>query len=371
MTKRMLVTGFMVVLIVVGIGSGLLLSNTLNPPGVPNNPIEIEFEYPVNETLLDELADNRRSGGPPPDGIPSIDEPVYVSVEEGDEFLTSSDVVFGLVYNGEVLAFPQEILVWHEIVNDIVGGEQIAITYCPLTGSSIGFKGHLDGEDTEFGTSGSLINSNLVMYDRATSSYWPQIFSQAVSGNQKGVRLQRIHMIWTTWAKWKQAYPDTLVLSTDTGYARNYEVDPYGSYNDTSSYYQVGKPIFPVMHEDGRLTSKTVVIGVDVYDAQYAVEKQYMRHNNVANIEVGNESVVLFYDSALDTVRAFSRSLDGQNFTFTYSNGQILDEETSSVWSPDGTSPHGTLLAVNSFDVMWFAWLAFYPNTGLLCFGCD
>jgi hypothetical protein len=360
-----------VILVVLGVGGGLLLSNAPTYLQDPNDPVDREFDYPVNETLLDELADNRRSGGPPPDGIPSIDEPVYVSVEDGDGFLAGSDIVFGLVYNGTIIAFPQEILVWHEIVNDIFGGEQISVTYCPLTGSSIAFKGNLESEDTEFGTSGSLVNSNLVMYDRATSSYWPQIFSQSISGNQKGVRLERIHMIWTNWSMWKQAYPDSLVLSRETGYVRNYGLDPYGSYNENNSYYQQGNPIFPVMHEDDRLTTKTVVIGVDVYDSQHAVEKQYVRDNNVVNIEVGTESVVLFYDSALDTVRAFSRSLDDQDFTFTYFNGQIIDEETSSIWSPEGSSLHGSLIPVDSFDVMWFAWFAFYPQTGLLCDGCN
>ncbi|MHA1964571.1 MAG: DUF3179 domain-containing protein [Candidatus Thorarchaeota archaeon] len=378
MNTRWLVSGFVVVLVVIGVGGGLLLtSNSIIPPGStptvptgPNPPIDRDFEYPVNETLLDELAANRLSGGPPPDGIPSIDDPVYVDVSVGDEFLVDSDIVFGLVYNGEVIAFPQKILVWHEIVNDLVGGEQLSITYCPLTGSSIAFKGNIEGNETTFGTSGSLINSNLVMYDRITSSYWPQIFSQSVSGQEKGVRLERIHMIWTTWTRWKAAFPDTLVLSTTTGYVRDYERDPYGSYNDTNSYYQQGNPVFPVMHEDNRLNPKDVVIGVDVYDAQYAISKEYMRDNKVANLELGDEKVVLFYDFTLDTVRAFSRSLEGQNYTFSHSGGEFIDEETSTTWSREGTSNLGSLIEIDSFDVMWFAWAAFYPQTGLLCSNC-
>lgn len=373
MRNRTLLSGFVIVLVVIGVGGGLLLSNnpTIPTEPNPNPPVERDLVYPVNETLLDELADNRISGGPPPDGIPPIEKPVYVAVEEAEEFLVDSDIVFGLVYNDELLAFPQKILVWHEIVNGIVGGERISITYCPLTGSSIAFKGKIEAGNTTFGTSGTLINSNLVMYDRETSSYWPQIFSQAVSGNQKGVRLERIHMVWTTWSQWKQLYPESLVLSLDTGFARNYNLDPYGSYQENDSYYQQGLPVFPVMHEDDRLSPKEVVIGVDVYTAQYAVSKQYMRDNKVVNLDVGNESVVLFYDSRLDTVRAFSPLLNNQTFTFAYSNGNIIDVETSSVWSPVGFSQHGWLSSIESFDVMWFAWVAFYPNTGLLCVNCS
>ena len=120
MNKRALISGFVVVLVVVGVGGGLLLSSTPTTPDPPDPPIDIEFEHPINETLLDDLADNRISGGPPPDGIPPIEKPVYVTVEEAEDFLDSSDIVFGLSYNDELLAFPQKILVWHEIVNDFV-----------------------------------------------------------------------------------------------------------------------------------------------------------------------------------------------------------------------------------------------------------
>lgn len=371
MNKRVLISGFVTVLVLLGIGGNLLLTTPPATQDPPRFPIDTGFDYPINETLLDELADNLVSGGPGPDGIPAIENPVYISVAEANDFLDNSDIVFGLNYSGEYLAYPQKILVWHEIVNDLVGGEQISITYCPLTGSSIAYKGELEAGNTTFGTSGALINSNLVMYDRTTTSYWPQIFSQSFQGSQRGVRLERIHVVWTNWSLWKQAHPDSLVLSTDTGFARGYNYDPYGSYQENDSYYQRGFPVFPVMHEDDRLLPKEVVIGVDLYSAQYAVTKQYMRDNKVANLQVGNESVALFYDSSLDTVRAFSSLLNNQSFTYTYTDDNIVDVETSSVWSPLGFSHHGSLFPVDSFDVMWFAWSAFYPNTGLLCFGCD
>ena len=371
MNRRYIFAGLVVILVTVGVGGGLTLLNVdTTPPEDPDPPTGNEFDYPVNETRLNEFYNNIRSGGPPPDGIPPIENPVYISVEDADEYLENSDIVFGLVHNGEVLAFPQRILVWHEIVNDLVGGERISITYCPLTGSSIAYKGELGVTNTTFGTSGSLINSNLLMYDRNSSSYWPQIHSQAVSGELKGHRLERIHMLWTTWARWMTEYPDSLVLSIDTGYVRNYYRDPYGSYQDKDSYYFNENTIFPVMNYDDRLTRKDVVIGIDVYDAQYAVDKSYVRQEKVVNLDVGSEKVVLFYDAELDAVRAFSRTINGQNYTFSYDNGSFIDDETSRIWNKEGVSGLSTLSVVDNFDVMWFAWVAFYPNTGLLCLDC-
>lgn len=135
---------------------------------------------------LDEFAKNILSGGPPKDGIPPIDKPKYVSVQKAEDFLKSDDIVFLAEYWDTIMVFPQKILVWHEIVNDEIRGEKISITYCPLTGSVIGFKGRIDGFETTFGTSGKLLNSNLVMYDRATDSRFPQIPGAAVSGKETG-----------------------------------------------------------------------------------------------------------------------------------------------------------------------------------------
>ncbi len=371
MRRRIWLSGIVLIVIVLGIGGGYTLLNDPQQEQIPNNPVTKELTYPINETLLDELSANRQSGGVPVDGIPAIEDPVYVDVSKADSFLADNDIVFGLIHNGEILAFPQKILVWHEIVNDIIGGEHVSITYCPLTGSSIAYRGEVASSNTTFGTSGELLNSNLVMYDRESSSFWPQIFSQAISGEERGVRLERLHVTFTEWALWKAAFPDSLVLSTNTGYTRNYDYDPYGSYNVNTSYYQQGGPYFPVMYEDDRLQDKQVVIGIDVYSAQYAVEKKYLREFKVLNLEVGSEKVAVFYDEVLDDVRVFSRNLNGTSYTFYYENGGIFDQETGGSWSRYGTSLHGQLYSIDSFDVMWYSWFAFYPNTGLICYGCS
>jgi hypothetical protein len=172
---------------------------------------------------LNALANAQLSGGPRPDGIPAIDDPRFFgSMKEANRFLDPGDIVFGIVRNGEARAYPQRILVWHEIVNDVVGGEPLAITYCPLTGTAIGFK----RGSTTFGVSGMLVNSNLVMFDRATGSRWPQILGRSIEGDHAGNRLEEFPVIWTTWERWRQAYPETRVLSDRTGFVRNYDGIP-------------------------------------------------------------------------------------------------------------------------------------------------
>jgi hypothetical protein len=190
---------------------------------------------------LEDFTQNIQSGGPPKDGIPPIDRPKYVSATESQKFLKSNEIVFGLDYQGVVKAYPQKILVWHEIVNDELKGEKIAVTYCPLTGSAVAFRGRSRaGGSLSFGTSGKLVNSNLLMYDRQTDSQWPQILGMAIDGKNKGTVLEEIPLAWTHWSRWLRRHSDTLVLSSDTGYFRSYGSDPYGSYDRSGTYYDSG-----------------------------------------------------------------------------------------------------------------------------------
>jgi len=326
---------------------------------------------PLEEMLekrLEEFANNIVSGGPPKDGIPSIDEPKYVSVSEADKFLEENDVVFVVDYKNNVKIFPQKILVWHEIVNDDVDGEKIAVTYCPLTGSAIGFKGKFNSIETTFGTSGKLVNSNLVMYDRATESYWPQILGVAVTGSQKGRTLEQFPVIWTRWNKARGKYPNAVVLSRDTGFIRSYGRDPYGSYLTTNNYYDSGGAFFPVMAKDNRLEAKRIVVGVKINNSELAIVKSKIAENKIANLFIEEMPIVVIYDESLDTVRVYSRKLENRVLNFEINNGNIVDKETGSEWNVFGKSVNGVMKSkklepVNSFDVMWFAWVAFYPQT--------
>lgn len=325
----------------------------------------------VARDRLDEFADNIRSGGPPKDGIPPIDEPEFLTARSAD-FLTDDDIVFGFVEGGEARAYPQLVLVWHEIVNDTLPEGPLSVTYCPLTGSAIGFRGIAEGgEPLTFGTSGDLVNSNLLMYDRQTDSRWPQILSQAILGPSRGTHLQEVPLAWTTWGRWRKLHPETKVLSTQTGHLRRYGDDPYGSYTPLGGYYERGSSLyFPVMHEDRRFDRKEVVIGSKHGKTRAAVRKDALRDKKVAATELEGRPLAFLYDPRLDQARSYVSTVDAQEVALVPSDspGEFRDRSSGSVFDSSGRALSGPLAGASlqrivSFDVMWFAWAAFFPDT--------
>jgi hypothetical protein len=290
------------------------------------------------------------SGGPPKDGIPAIDEPRFEDAARASRYLQPDDVVFGVVRSGEARAYPQRILVWHEVVNDRLGDDNVVISYCPLTGSALGFfRG-----DTSFGVSGLLLNSNVVMYDRATDSRWPQLLATAVAGSQAKQTLQGFQVTWTTWERWQARYPDTTVLSRRTGYARDYDRDPYGSYNPLQGYYAPRTPyLFSPLREDPRFDAKEVFIAARTADGAIAFRKSSLRRQGMLRGTIGGTAYTAVYDPGLDTAHVF-RDPDG-----------ILSPQRLQ-FGPQGVLLDGApvpLTSVVSYDVMWFAWAGFYPDT--------
>lgn len=278
---------------------------------------------------LDGISQAIISGGVSPDGIPPVERPAYVSIVEASKQWRDEAIVDTFTIGGQARAYPRGITVWHEIVNETDAGRPIAITYCPLTGSTVVFSGRLgDGRSTTFGTSGMLYNSNLVMYDRETKSLWPQLFAAAVRGERKGDRLEELGgALTTTLGRWKARFPEGMVLSRDTGYARAYGTSPYGDY-DTSSGV-----MFPVTASDGRFHPKKVVVGVRANGSALAIPKAEFAQRREAQIEVGGRMLIARYDRDLDAVRVLDRA---------------------------------TLAPVSAYDVMWFAWYAFNPKTEVL-----
>jgi len=199
-----------------------------------------------------------RGGGPPKDGIPSIDNPEFVTVADADRWIADNELVLAMIYKGVKRVYPLQILVWHEIVNDNIAGDPILITYCPLCGSGIAYDRRIDGEEVKFGTSGKLYNSNLVMYDRKTDTYWSQIDGLAIIGELTGKELKEVSIDTVVWRDWKVAHTDSEVLSQKTGFFRQYGTDPYGN------YYEDSYLIFPVENEDNRIHAKTVIFGIEV-----------------------------------------------------------------------------------------------------------
>jgi Protein of unknown function (DUF3179) len=319
-----------------------------------NNSQEIKHIVPLDQIV---------SGGPPPDGIPTIDNPKFLSVVDASKFLKDSDLVVGLTVNGQTKAYPLLILVWHEIINDKLGGVPVAVTYCPLCFTTQVFNRTISGHVVEFGTSGKLYNNNLVMYDRLSGSLWSQALGEGIVGTHAGESLKRIAFDLAYWKDWKQLYPNSMVLSTDTGFTRPYGVDPYGD------YYTSDQLFFPISNVDKRLGLKETVVGLG-NEGQY---KAYVLHqidtSKVINDKVGNKSIVLF-SLYPRMVRAYVPIIDGQTLDFQYNTtaNKITDTQTGSEWNFDGLTVNGQMKGKQlnrlPFDEgFWFEWAAFHPQT--------
>jgi Protein of unknown function (DUF3179) len=312
------------------------------------------------------------SGGPPRDGIPSIDNAKFVSSEEASSnFLQGSDLVIGLEINGDVRAYPLKILVWHEIVNDAVGGTSVAVTYCPLCFTSQVFNRTIDGQAVEFGTSGKLYNSNLVMYDRTSESLWSQAMAKGIVGKHAGKDLERIPFDVAAWNEWKKLHPEGKVLSIDTGFGRPYGVDPYGN------YYTEPNILFPVSHKDDRLGPKEIVIGLEDNGNHKAYLISDIENKKVVNDAIGNKQIALVSLEPF-MVRVFDRSIaqlesSGSQVTtlqleYESSSNLLVDKGTETKWNFDGEAVEGSMkgksLARLPLDEgFWFSWVAFHPDT--------
>ena len=310
------------------------------------------------------------SGGPAPDGIPSIDNPRFISVQEASKFLKDSELVLGLKINGDVRAYPLQILVWHEIVNDNVGAVPVAVTYCPLCFTNQVFNRTIDEQVVvEFGTSGKLYNSNLVMYDRTSKSLWSQALAEGIVGKYAGTKLQRVPFDVAYWKEWKQLYPDSKVLSRDTGSNRPYGADPYGD------YYTNSDVLFPVSNKDSRLDLKEIVVGFENKGQFKAYKQQEIEDKKVINDQVNGKPIVLF-SSYPFMVRAYDPLVKGGveqtivllQFDYNTKDKSFIDKQTGSLWNFEGKAISGKMkgkqLTRLPFDEgFWFEWVAFHPKT--------
>jgi hypothetical protein len=324
---------------------------TAGPHAVPT--IDDRLVLPMSPT---ELRENAMSGGPPKDGIPSIDHPEFVGPDAVD-YLEPGDPVFGVARDGATKAYPQKILVSHEIVNDELGGTPVSVTYCPLTGTVQGF----ERGETTFGVSGRLINNNLVMYDRATETWWPQILATAIPGpwneNPDIASLSEFRLVWTTWERWRRHNPETRVLSTDNEHTRNYGRDPYGAYNPRRGYYENDRLLFPSLDSDGRFDKKTVVMGARTAEGSVAFLKDAIRSETVMSGQIGDSPVVATYDPRYDTAYVYRNPTET---AYAYQDGTVVAP------GGDGYAPDELPLErIHTFDAMWFAWSGYYPDTNV------
>jgi hypothetical protein len=320
------------------------------------------------------------SGGPPPDGIPALDRPTFVRASDA-KFLKSREPVLAIQIGDDARAYPIEIMTWHEIANDTVAGIPVAVSYCPLCNSAIAYDRRLDQRVLDFGTSGKLYHSALVMYDRQTASLWSHFTGQAIAGILTGTLLQTIPVALVSWRDWRRAHPNGLVLSRDTGFDRPYGQNPYPGYDD------VNTPPFLFNGEvDGRFAAKERVTGVRNGNDAIAVLNRDLKRHPVIEASVGGRDVVVWHKpgtaSALDNsdlpngrdvgaTGAFEPVIDGQHLTFQRTNSGFRDDETGSGWDVLGRATSGpyagrALTPVEHVDTFWFAWAAFLPHTRII-----
>ncbi|KAA3643348.1 MAG: DUF3179 domain-containing protein [Chloroflexi bacterium] len=346
-------------------------------PGEP--PRGAESEFATDFTLSTVQFSDILSGGPPKDGIPAVDKPQYISVSEADEWLDDVEPIAVVEVNGEARAFPIQVLMWHEIANAEVGGQAVSVTFCPLCNTAIAFNRELDGLVMDFGTSGRLRFSNLIMYDRQTETWWQQATGEAIVGEQVGKQLEFLPMAMISWLDFKENYADSLVLSRDTGHSRNYGSNPYAGYDDInrSPFLFIG-PETP-----GELPAMARVLTVELGEETIAYPYSVMAEVGVVNDSVDGTELAVFWQpgvaSALDAatissgedvgaVEVFSRELNGETLSFSFENGVIVDEQTGSEWDVLGRAISGELageqleklVGINHF---WFSWAAFKPET--------
>ena len=318
------------------------------------------------------------SGGPPKDGIPALDNPKFVSVDKARIWLGKKEPVISLVIDGEARAYPLQILIWHEIINDNFGEIPVSVTFCPLCYSAIAFDRRLNGKTCNFGVTGKLRHSDMVMFDRETESWWQQITGEAIVGDLTGKKLKQIPAQIVGFEQFAEAFPTGTVVSRDTGHKRDYGRNPYVGYDNVDQ-----KPYFPVGKNDGRLRPMEKVIVVEVDGQSKVYPHSISRKMKVINDTVGSKNLVVFHDdganSALDSARlsqskdigstgVFVPVIDGEKVIFSLKDGAFIDEKTKSRWNIFGYSVAGKLKGrklerIQHGDYFAFAWLTFRPKT--------
>ena len=303
-------------------------------------------------------------GGPGKDGIPSIDNPIFVDANSADaNYLDFNDLVVGIIKGNEAKAYPHKILDWHEIINDLVDDELITISYCPLTGTAFAWESKANGNPTSFGVSGLLYNSNLILYDRNTDSNWSQLDLQCVNGSLIGEDPTLVNIVETDWFTWKSNYPNTKVLSLNTGFTRDYGVYPYGPYRTNNDYL-----IFPVTPLNTRLPAKERVHAIidndksKTYRFSSFSDGKLVKETFNGNqyLIVGNNNLINSFKLTGDYANLdFEIQVNGLQVLFTDNEGNKWDIFGKAI---DGSRTGEKLTSSKSVMSYWFAIAAFYPN---------
>jgi hypothetical protein len=344
----------------------------VEPSAIPPRHLDPET-FPVSLVPRDGIV----WGGVAPDAIPAIDDPAFEPANSVD-WLDDREAVLVVQLDGAVRAYPIQVLMWHEIVNDEVDGRPVAVTYCPLCNSGVAFDRTVDGRTLDFGTSGSLYLSALVMYDRQTESLWTHFDGKAVVGTLAGAELEVLPMSTVAWGDLRRAHPDADVLSKDTGYDR-----PYGR-NAYRGYDQGDAPLsgFFRGEVDARQAGMARVVGFGDGDDAVAVITEHLAEVGVIDLELGGRPVVVWHVPGTASALHRDRVADGEDvgatgvfFTdgqaFSRDGDELVEDDTGARWSVLGEAVSGPragerLEPVAHLDTFWFAWSSHHPETALV-----
>ncbi len=344
--KRSLLIYTVLVLVVI---AAYAAYSQLNSPARPIGPVKSL----VNISQI--------SVGLPEGAIPEISNPVFITADNVT-YPHDDDIVIGVTYNGVAKAYPLNILSWHEVVNDNFSGKPVAITYCVFCRTAIAYESKMSGKALTFRITGLLYNANDILVDVQTRSYWQQITGESIMGDYIGRNLTKIPAEMTTWGLWKGKYPETLLLSDNTGFDRDYTINPYAGYEESENTQYFPKA------EDKTLFVKDIIYGVVFNDGFRAYPKNNVTVAGLINDRAGNERLLVLHDKDLDVVKIFDRMLKSSELNFELRGDKIIDTNTNSVWNYDGVATDGALKGnklkrVDAVQSFWYVWAGFYPKT--------
>jgi hypothetical protein len=345
-----------------------LLSPDESPP--PGAAAQFSTDFSKHSVSYGDIL----SGGPPKDGIPAIDAPSYVSIEDANGWINDVEPIIAVEVDGVSRAYPLQILTWHEIVNDVLNEKPLVVSFCPLCNTAIAFEREFDGQILDFGTTGRLRYSNLIMYDRQSETWWQQATGDGIAGDYTGEQLSFYPAALISWADFKSQYPEGDVLSKETGFNRNYGRNPYAGYDDINQ-----TPFLFDGEFNNQLPPMARVLTVELKNETVAYTYTTLEEMSVIQDTVGGEEIVVFWTegtaSALDeglielgkdvgAAVAYAR----EGHIFFAKDGFIFDEATGSSWNILGKAVAGelegkTLSPVVSVNHFWFSWAAFKPET--------
>ncbi len=319
-----------------------------------------------------------RSGGPPKDGIPAIDAPQFVAPAAADQWLGEKEPVLLMRRDGQVKIYPLQILMWHEIVNDRIGDTAVTVTFCPLCNTGIAFNRRFQGRILDFGTTGRLRNSNLIMYDRQTETWWQQADGKGIAGRYTGSRLSFLPVQRASWGEARDRFPEAQVLSRETGFNRSYGRNPYRGYDAPGNRpFLYDGPTPPEREEIAR------VLQISHRGETEILPYEELAQSRVRELTLRGERLVVLFEpgtaSALDrlaieegrsvgSANAYLSRLGERELRFRYRLGRITDIQTGSRWNSLGEAVSGPLQGsrlepVIAADHFWFSAWAFYGET--------